>query len=279
MLPTIDFEVFISYSTDDYSLARNIESFLETFNNLPTPENLSLTPLRICVDGSDFQAAKRSGKGREVGSTIDDYLAKSKELLVLSSRNAHKSKWVDQEIRWFLANRGPEAIRVAITEGENLSKLEEVFPPAIVEKALHKEIAYDLRGFNKHTRQKAQALRDFDDERTRLAADLYGKPASEIQPIWFREQRRQSRKRTRIFVVVTCVLLALLVGTIYFYLVADAERKRTLAESERTRRQFYVASMNLAQRALNEGSALTTGEPAQRFAPLGVRIEGKSCSG
>ena len=249
------FEVFISYSTNpDYSLARNLESFLETFNKLPTPENLSLTRLRICVDGSDFQAAKRSGKGGEVASTIDNYLAKSKELLVLCSRNAQKSKWVDQEIRWFLANRGPEAIRVALTEGEDLSKLEEVFPPAIVETGLHKQIAYDLRGFNKNTRQKAQALRDFDDERTRLAADLYGKPASEIQPIWFREQRRQSRKRTRIFIIVTCVLLALLAGAIYFYFVADAERKRTLAESERTRRQFYVASMNLAQRALNEGS-------------------------
>ena len=249
------FEVFISYSTHpDYSLARNLESFLETFNKLPTPENLSLTPLRICVDGSDFQAAKRSGKGREVASTLDDYLGKSKELLVLCSRNAHKSKWVDQEIRWFLTNRGPDAIRVALTEGEDLSNLEEVFPPAIVETGLHKQIAYDLRGFNKHLRQKAQALRDFDDERTRLAADLYGKPASEIRPIWFREQQRQSRKRTRIFITVTCVLLALLVGTIYFYFAAEAQRKLAVAESERTRRQFYVASMNLAQRALNEGS-------------------------
>ena len=250
------FEVFISYSTNpDYSTARKIESFLETFNKLPTPEHLTLTPIRVCVDGSDFQAAKKGGKGGEVASTIDNYLAKSKELLVLSSRNAQKSKWVDQEIRWFLANRGPDAIRVAFTEGEDLSKLvEEIFPPAIVEAGLHKQIAYDFRGFNKSLRQKAQALRDFDDERTRLAADLYGKPASAIQPIWFREQQRQARKRTRIFIAVTCVLLALLAGAIYFYLVAEAERKRTLAESERTRRQFYVASMNLAQRALNEGS-------------------------
>src|SRR5689334_2351133 len=249
------FEVFISYSTNpDYALARKIESFLETFNKLPTPENLTLTPLRVCVDGSDFQAAKRSDKGGEVGSTIDTYLAKSKELLVLCSRNAHKSKWVDQEIRWFLDNRGPDAIKVALSEGEDLSKLEEVFPPAIVETGLHKRIAYDLRGFNKELRLKAQAVRDFDDERTRLAADLYGKPASEIRPIWFREQKRLARRRTRIFIVVSCVLFALLVGAIYFYLVAEAERKRTLAESQRTRRQFYVASMNLAQRALNEGS-------------------------
>ena len=37
------FELFISYATNpDYSLARGLESFLETFHNLPTPENLSL---------------------------------------------------------------------------------------------------------------------------------------------------------------------------------------------------------------------------------------------
>ena len=34
------FELFISYATNpDYSLARKLESFLETFHNLPTPEN------------------------------------------------------------------------------------------------------------------------------------------------------------------------------------------------------------------------------------------------
>jgi len=248
------FEVFISYATNpDYSLARNIESFLETFNKLPTPEHLTLTPLRICVDGSDFQTAKKSGDGK-VESTIDAYLSKSKELLVLCSRNARKSPWVDQEIRWFLANRGPDAIRLALTEGEDLSKLNEVFPQAIIDAGLHERIAYDFRGVHKRARQNWQAVRDFDDERTRLAAALYGKSAGEIQPIWFREQQRLAHKRTRIFIIVTVVLLALLAGTIYFYFVADTQRKRALAESERTRRQFYVASMIFAQRALNDGS-------------------------
>ena len=134
------FDVFISYATNpDYSLARKLESFLETFNNLPTPENLSLTPLRICVDGSDFHTGTGSGAGSEVKSTIESYLAKSKELLVLCSRNARKSTWVDQEIRWFLANRGPNSIRVALTEGEDLSKLDEVFPQAILETGLSSE--------------------------------------------------------------------------------------------------------------------------------------------
>ena len=230
------FEVFISYATNpDYSLARKLESFLETFSKLPTPEDLSLTPLRVCVDGSDFHTDTTSGADGEIESTIESYLAKSKELLVLCSRNARTSTWVDQEIRWFVDNRGKDAIRVALTEGEDLNKLDEIFPQAILDEGLHKRIAYDFRGARKRNRQKSQAVRDFDDERTRLAADLYGKPASEIRPIWFREQRRLARNRTRTFIIVSVVLLALFVGAVYFYLAAEKERKRTLAESEKTR--------------------------------------------
>ncbi|HKQ06378.1 MAG TPA: TIR domain-containing protein [Blastocatellia bacterium] len=250
-----EFDVFVSYATNpDYSLARNLESFLETFHKLPNPENISLIPLRACVDGSDFHTSARSGGGDDVGKTIESYLARSKELLVLCSRNARQSTWVDQEIKWFLANRGSGAIRLALTEGEDLSHLDEIFPQAVLDAGLHKRIAYDFRGVHKRARQKWQSVRDFDDERTRLAADLYDKPASEIRPIWFREQRRLARNRTRIFITVTMVLLALLILTVYFYFIAEARRKQAFAEAERTRRQFYVASLNLAHRAWNEGS-------------------------
>src|SRR5262245_50997961 len=97
------YDLFVSYATDpDYALARELESFLETFHTLPTPEDLSITELRVCVDSSDFHASGGSG---EVGPTIDEYLGKSKKLLVLCSRNARQSKWVGQEVAWFLENR------------------------------------------------------------------------------------------------------------------------------------------------------------------------------
>jgi WD40 repeat protein len=248
-----DFDVFVSYATNpDYSLARNLESFLETFHKLPNPENISLPPLKVCVDGSDFHTS--SARGGEVGEMIESYLERSKELLVLCSRNARRSPWVDQEIKWFLANRGPDSIRLALTEGEDLNRLDEVFPQAVIDAGLHRRIAYDFRGARKRARQRGQSVRDFDDERTRLAADLYDRPAGEIRPIWFREQRRLARNRTRIFTAVTLVLLGLLVLAGYFYFVAESRRRQALAEAERTRRQFYVASLGLAHRAWDEGS-------------------------
>ncbi|HKS39185.1 MAG TPA: TIR domain-containing protein, partial [Blastocatellia bacterium] len=138
-----EFDLFISYATDpDYRLARQLESFLETFYRLPTPDNLLLRPLRVCVDGSDFKAARGGGEGAKVEAVIEHYLAKSRALLVLCSKNARRSPWVDKELRWFLTHRDYDAVMVALTEGEALNKLDEVFPQALVEAGMHEQIAY-----------------------------------------------------------------------------------------------------------------------------------------
>jgi WD40 repeat protein len=257
-----DFDVFISYATEpDYGLARQLESFVETFHRLPTLDKLPLKPLRVCVDGSDFKAKRESAA---VGSTIEHYLARSRTLLVLCSRNARLSPWVDKELRWFITNRGRDAVMLALTEGEELSQLGEVFPPAVIEAGLHEHIAYDFRGARRHGRQEIEALRDYEDERTRLAAALYDRPASEIRPIWFREQRRQARNRARVFASVTLVLLSLLAAAVYFFLNAETERGNTeaarkdaVAEAARARHQSYVASVNFARRAIDEGDVPT----------------------
>lgn len=249
------FDVFISYATDpDYGLARQLESFLETFHRLPTPEKLTLQPLRVCVDGSDFKAVRG---GADVGETIERYLARSRTLLVLCSRRAHLSPWVDKEIRWYMTNRDPNAIMLALTEGETLSQLGEVFPPAVVEAGLHEHIAFDFRGARRRALPVPEALRDYEDERTRLAAALYDRPASEIRPIWFREQRRQARNRMRLFASVSLILLGLLVAAVVFYIRANAARRAALTEAERARHQSYVASVNFARRAIDEGEAPT----------------------
>ncbi|HYG82162.1 MAG TPA: TIR domain-containing protein, partial [Pyrinomonadaceae bacterium] len=243
-----DFDIFISYATDpDYKLARELKSFIETFHRLPTPENLRLRPLRVCVDGSDFHKSARAGG--EVGAIIEDYLARSKALLVLCSKNARRSPWIAQELSFFLGRPGPAAVILAVTEGADLND-PGVYPPAAVEAGLHKRIAYDFRGAHGRALPDWRSVRDYDDERTRLAANLYDKPAGEIQPIWFREQRRQARNKKRIIVAAVVIALALIATIVYFYLNAE---KNALAEAERAR-QTYVANINSASRAIAEGT-------------------------
>lgn len=239
------FHLFISYTTDpDFSFARRLESFLETFHRLSSPAGLSLKQLRVCRDGSDFHTSGASG----TESVLDEYLSRCDELLVLCSKRARSSPWVNQEIQWFLDRGRVDSIRVAITEGEHLGQLtDDILPPALVGAGLQKTIAYDFRGARGRASEQWESVRQLDDEMVRLAADLNERSPAEIQPIWFREQRNQARRNLWIAAAIAAALFVLAT-------VAWIQRNRAVELAESTRRQLYVANVQLADRAWNEGN-------------------------
>ncbi len=241
-----DFDLFISYGTAvDYRLARDLESFLESVHRLEVTAGPPLRELRVCRDGSDFHVSHHTG---ETAATIELYLGKSEELLVLCSRTSRESVCVRDEVKWFLKNRGPEGIRLAITEGSDVNLLEhEVFAPELIEAGLHRRIAYDFRGFRGRASRAWRAVRFYDDERLRLAADLNGRPLSAIQPIWVAQQRRTARRQLQT-ASAAAILMAGLAAFGWY------ERHQARERGEETRRQLYVSSVNLAQRAWSEGS-------------------------
>ncbi len=228
---TFDYKAFVSYSTDpDYRLVRSTESFLESFHKLPTPSDICLQKLEICVDGSDFtlQSVKRreadgsTGPG-PVARAIDEKLAQSEKLLVFCSRNLADSKWVSHEIKWFLENRPEGSILLVVTEGKDpVENPSEVFSPQIMEAGLHTKPWYDFRGASKkrwydfrgairRRRESAnwEKVRDPDDARTQLAAHLNGTDSGRLQPVWHREQKRRQRRQFW-FSVVIAVFMGML---------------------------------------------------------------------
>jgi hypothetical protein len=59
------YDAFISYaSRRDYSTARRVESFLESFHKTPTPQGIALRRLQMCRDGSDFKLPKGEDQSR-----------------------------------------------------------------------------------------------------------------------------------------------------------------------------------------------------------------------
>lgn len=198
------YDAFVSYATDpDYQLVRELEIFLETFHETHTPSEITLRPLQICVDGSDFTLPKTllEDPNAEIPSIIESYLASSRYLLVVSSRGAQRSSWMCQEIEWFLANRPKQRILLAVSEGKDPSTAPEViFPKAVIQAGLHHRIWYDLRGYRRDQANRWHKVRDFDDNRVRLAADLQGVSASDVLPSWYRakqlvEQQEYARRR------------------------------------------------------------------------------------
>src|SRR5262245_44620957 len=113
------FDLFVSYATSpDYKLVQRLESFLESFHKLPTPGGRTLRSLNVCTDGSDFRRPFGEAT-RPVGDVILAHLKQSRELLIICSRNAAQSEFVDRELSWFLEHRGAGSIRLAVSEGSD----------------------------------------------------------------------------------------------------------------------------------------------------------------
>lgn len=197
------YDAFVSYATDpDYRLVRELEVFLETFHETPTPSGIALRALHICVDGSDFTLPKTAAAGEpgeELPRIIESYLASSRYLLVVASRGARQSSWVRQEVEWFLSNRPKDRILLAVSQGYDPGATpDEVFPEPLVAAGLHRKLWYDLRGANPQQAQHWLKVRDLDDNRVRLAADLQGVRAGDVLPSWYRaKELAEARERAR----------------------------------------------------------------------------------
>ena len=234
-----NYAIFISYSSkSDNALARKLHAFIGSFHRTATAKKAGLgeKPLKACLDGFDFKlpAGKReNGKGEtgdpsaRVPDVIVRHLAMCRELLVLCSSESMASKWVRDEIKNFVNNDRAARIRIALTHGNEAEKApEQFFAPELVESGLHETIWYDLRGFYRQERKINAGVKDFDSERLRLIADLHDLAASEIEPLWLREQNRKTHIRYGIATAVVAVTFVL--GSLLY-----AQWKLTKEQAER----------------------------------------------
>jgi WD40 repeat protein len=238
------YDCFASYNTAaDYGLVRNLESFLESFHRLRTPEAIKLHKLEICVDGSDFSLARLRREAKEKAAAspgslqdetkklIAERLALCRYLVVFCPGKELLGPWSDWELEWFLANRRVDDVFLAVTHGSApWERPEDFFPARILESGLHRKIWYDLRGYQGKRARSWQKVRNFEDEQTRLAADLNGVRAGEILPLWYRQLRSRYRRYLFIAIVVAVAIAGLLVLSLF--LGEQSEERRLEAERE-----------------------------------------------
>jgi WD40 repeat protein len=229
-----EFDAFASYSTDpDYRLVRQTESFLESFHKLPVKPETGLSSLNVCVDGSDFRVGRGAGKPEEaqhpVSGLILDNLEKSRRLILFCSGQSAHSPWVEQEVQWFLKHRGPDAILLVVTEGNNPSQTpQECFSDTVIKAGLHEKPWYDFRESKPASRGWSK-VKELADERVRLAAHLNNQSAGEILPLWRREENRRQRRRQWITTAVAIVFLALAGAAGLFGYNAEQQRRLVMA--------------------------------------------------
>jgi hypothetical protein len=198
------FHLFLSYTrTPDAALAREVERLLEAFHRTQPPGRTEpLPPLSICVDGSDFtlppiEERVRADRVRDVLDVVYDHLGRSRELLVLCSTGAAQSRWVEDEVRWFIDRHGAGRVRVAFTEGDRpWEEPARYFPKPLLDHALHKGVAYDLRGYDARRARAWHQVPEFGREMVRLAADLHGLSSGQLYPTWLEAELERARRQS-----------------------------------------------------------------------------------
>jgi hypothetical protein len=136
---TYRYWAFVSYSSKDTSVAKRLHRALETYR---IPRDLVGRPGREGeqVPRTLFPAFRDRDElplSSDLGASVEDALRASRYLIVICSPDAGRSRWVNEEVRYFKSLGRQDYILALIVRGApnatDLSEhaIEECFPPAL----------------------------------------------------------------------------------------------------------------------------------------------------
>lgn len=217
-------DLFISYSRRNESFAARLEKTLESYRP-PKELDSSRRYLDVFRDRADFVAG-------EYSLSLNRHLKDSARLIVICSPEARASRYVDEEIRRFVAVRGADHIIPVLLSGipNNEAKPDQeaqmAFPQALCD-VMPMPLAVDYRAFEGEAKVDRAP---FSDAWYSLLANVYSVSRGEIEQ---RERKRRARTRRIVFGVLVGSIAVLSVF-LYLAIVArnEAERQRSLTEEQ-----------------------------------------------
>lgn len=205
---------FVSYSSNDKSWGRWLHRAIESYGipaqlvNNPTPAGHP-APKRFRPSFRDREELPASA---DLSTQIDDALRSSRYLIVVCSKHAAQSRWVNKEIEIFQKLDRNNRIFAIIVDGEpNAGDERECFPPALRK---CEPIAADARPDGDG---KANA-------KLKLLAGMLGVNFDALK-------QRDIRRRTRKMQVLLCI--SLLLTTVFASLSWYANHQRAIANHQR----------------------------------------------
>ncbi len=243
------YRAFISYSTAaDGALAPSLQAGLQRF----AKPWYRIRAIRVFRDQTGL------GVTPSLWGSIEKALQASDYFILLASPGAAASKWVEQEIDWWLRNRSADHLLLVLTDGEIVwdnaiggfdAKRTTALPRQLANAFSHEPRFLDLRW----ARAKSDlSLRHptFADAIARLAATLRGVPLEEL----IGEDIRQHQRTVRFLAGAGTTLAAVAVVA----LIAAIQGNRAWRTSERLVAQEQTASALEARVARSRQLAATS---------------------
>jgi len=255
------YSAFISYNHLDRDWAVWLHRALERYS---VPKRLWGRPAPWGTIGQRlppvFRDRDELATSSDLAASVREALAESATLVVVCSPNSARSKWVDEEIRTFVAAGREEFIRLIIVDGEPHSPdpERECLPPSLVREGAPEPLAADVR---KEGDGKQAA-------KLKVLAGILGVPYDELR------QREAARRQKRLAALALAASIGFIVMaglTIFAFISrADAVRQRQLAEkrtitAERTL-DFVKGMFKLADPEQASGASITAREIVDRGA-------------
>lgn len=225
------YNAFLSYShAGDADLAASVQSSLQRFAR-PWYKTYAL---RVFRDQTGLSA------NPALWNSIVSALGESEYLLLLASPHAAESKWVNQEVEWFLKNRTPEKILIVITGGQvtwdtGTGEFDwprtTALPPALRGAFRVEPLYVDLTWAH-----RAPFLHDarFRDAILDLAAPLHGRSKDDLDSEDLRQHRRTLRIAWSAAAVLALLAAALGLAAVYATGQRDFARQQTAIANQQT---------------------------------------------
>jgi WD40 repeat protein len=273
------YDAFISYShLGDDELAATLQAGLETFGS-PWYRSRAL---RVFRDTTNLTATP------QLLSDIIEALSVSNWFILIASEEAARSRWVSEEVSWWLRNRDPRRMLIALSSGSIRWQGHDfdwsattALPPALAG-ALQQEPGWvDLREAREALEQsedrprnrlrrrltRLQARRQVGDWVADVAAPVRGMPKDALVGAHLRHRRR-TRRLVR---TVLASLLALSVATSAAAGVAVTQLHQAQHETRVAQRETRVATSRELT-ALSENIRGSHVDLAQLFAVEAYRL-------
>ncbi|MFO1238775.1 MAG: tetratricopeptide repeat protein [Sphingomonadaceae bacterium] len=222
------YSAFISYNHKDRMWANWLLKQLERYT---IPKRLHSQDSHLGILGKRlppvFQDREELAASSDLAQSVRDALLESASLIVICSPHSARSRWVNEEIRTYIALGRRDRIQLLVVDGEartpNLADSEDdnaSFPPALLEGGGQEPLAADLR--DEADGKRAAVLK--------LLAGLLGVGYDELR------QREQARRQKRLAIITgtSAVGFVLMSGLAGLAVIArnDAIAQRDIARQK-----------------------------------------------
>ncbi len=255
------YSAFISYNHRDRAWAVWLHRALERYG---VPKRLWGRPAPWGEIGQRlppvFRDRDELATSSDLASSVKEALADSATLVVICSPNSARSKWVDEEIKTFIAGGREKFIRLIIVDGEPHSPdpTRECLPPSLVRDDAPEPLAADVR---KEGDGKQAA-------KLKVLAGILGVPYDDLR----RREAARRQKRLAAIALAASIGFIIMAGLTVFAFISRAEaiQQRQLAEkrtitAERTL-DFVKSMFKLADPEEASGASITARQIVDRGA-------------